>query len=1108
MSERDDIEHDGDHARASRFVGRDDERRGLVARLGRAGTATLVLGVAGIGKSRLVKESVQGVDRPVLWGNGWAASSTPYLPWIQVASAARRILDPETLATRVAVGDLEPILGDGTRHRRFHGRDDARSLLAIALADYLTELARRTDGLCTVVIDDVHVADPHSIELLARLAELDLPVSFVATSRPFDEASAVVRSRLDKLFAVSEMLTLVPLGRVGVADLLAEQRAGAVSDREVDDALAETGGVPLLLRRWLLTGRDLPERRVPDLTHIPALGEDAMEVLRFASLIHDRFDIATISAVTGWPGDRCSEALAEAHAAMVVDPVDVIGFRFHHDTFRESLAASLRHHDRARRHQRILEVFLADRGSAAERDLAELADHAAGAALVGSADLAVDLNLQAARRALANAAPLSARELYRRTAELARSARADRAIGLRAELGAAVAAKVGGLPEASEELLDVIQRTVGEPELEDVFVDAVLELPTSSSGMGIAPEPQRAVEMWLERALAAVGEERSERCARLLIELGLQRRNAPGVDRDEMFARASAIADELGRSHLRLHTFTASRWISFPAGGNADVLATIDELEPTVPMGDHDARLWLSGLRISRLLRLGEFTAADREIDRIRHALAPLPPVVQWLVGRFEAAVQFVRGEIDQSERTAAAAYEAVAEGHHGAVALEYLQMHLSLVLRHRATPEVVEPILAGMLAERPNYAPYRAGYAWVLADCGRREEARTQLVEVFAGGFGHPATVEYLPLVSIATSAASQIGDVERCRRGVDLLRPFGDEWVVFGSGSAVDLPVALVRGRAAIVIGDASLAEVELTTARRMIEKEAARAYLPTLLHHEALLAEANGDLDGAARRYSEASAAAEGLGLDWLAGMFAASAFGASSKPGVGARKVNGVGHHGVFRRQGAVWLVGLDDRSSTVPHTKGMVAIAELLRRPRQDVAASALASVLDGTTRGEVNGVDPDIGADAGEHVVADLDDRARRAYRDRIVELETEIEAARAAMNLRREEAAQAELDALVSHLAASSGLGGRTRSSTSNAERARVRVTKNIRAAIGRIADELPRLGRHLDLSVRTGSWCGYHPDEVEPIEWELTARVGAGDADLLDPAGSPRPD
>ena len=102
---------------------------------------------------------------------------------------------------------------------------------------------------------------------------------------------------------------------------------------------------------------------------------------------------------------------------------------------------------------------------------------------------------------------------------------------------------------------------------------------------------------------------------------------------------------------------------------------------------------------------------------------------------------------------------------------------------------------------------------------------------------------------------------------------------------------------------------------------------------------------------------------------------------------------------------------------------------------------------------------------------------ARGEYRHRVEALRTEIDDALEAGMLERAESLQDELDRLVHELAAAFGLGGRDRRGASVVERARLNVTRAIRASVGKIAGSLPEAGAALDRAVRTGIYCAYQP-------------------------------
>ncbi|HKR98726.1 MAG TPA: hypothetical protein VJU79_04350, partial [Candidatus Dormibacteraeota bacterium] len=55
--------------------------------------------------------------------------------------------------------------------------------------------------------------------------------------------------------------------------------------------------------------------------------------------------------------------------------------------------------------------------------------------------------------------------------------------------------------------------------------------------------------------------------------------------------------------------------------------------------------------------------------------------------------------------------------------------------------------------------------------------------------------------------------------------------------------------------------------------------------------------------------------------------------------------------------------------------------------------------------------------------------------------------------------------------------LGGRDRRTGAAAERARVNVTRALRSAVERIAEQDEALGHHLNTCVRTGAFCSYNP-------------------------------
>jgi hypothetical protein len=116
-----------------------------------------------------------------------------------------------------------------------------------------------------------------------------------------------------------------------------------------------------------------------------------------------------------------------------------------------------------------------------------------------------------------------------------------------------------------------------------------------------------------------------------------------------------------------------------------------------------------------------------------------------------------------------------------------------------------------------------------------------------------------------------------------------------------------------------------------------------------------------------------------------------------------------------------------------------------------------------------------------------IDAQALAAYRRRLAEIDAALDRADASGDAGLGTELTSEREALLAQVAAATGLGGRTRTTGSSAERARVTVRKAIAAALDAIHGADPVVARHLTTHVRTGVRCCYEPDPDAPIDWRL---------------------
>jgi hypothetical protein len=281
-----------------------------------------------------------------------------------------------------------------------------------------------------------------------------------------------------------------------------------------------------------------------------------------------------------------------------------------------------------------------------------------------------------------------------------------------------------------------------------------------------------------------------------------------------------------------------------------------------------------------------------------------------------------------------------------------------------------------------------------------------------------------------------------------------------------------AAVRARALAANGDTAGGIALLESAVAEIDPVRLAWIHANLLVDLARLRDLAGDAAGASLDAAAAVAALERLDvvvtpetielLDRLTGRAAGATTGAGTAS---------------LARDGKWWNAAHGGARVRMQDSKGLAYLAELI------AGAGAERHALDLVDR--VEGVDPDgpdrraLG-DAGEL----LDTQARTAYRHRIESLRSEADDAIAAGMLERAVAIEEELDQLVAQLAAAFGLGGRERRAASAAERARLNVTRAVRAAIAKLAEALPEAGAALDRHVRTGLYCSYVPIDGD-LRW-----------------------
>jgi DNA-binding CsgD family transcriptional regulator len=331
------------------------------ARLGRAVTM-LVLGEAGIGKSRLVSSAVAEFpgDPTVLVGGclELGADAAPYVPFVAIV---------RSLARQVGLDRLLPpggsVLGDWLPEL---GAIPAPYMRTRLLEEVLTLISRTAqDRPVVLVVEDLHWADASSRELFAYLASnlADRAVLLIGTFRTgalsADHPSRRLLAELGRAAHVARV-TLEPLAHKAVAELLAAidgyppepARSRAIHQR--------SAGNPLFVEALSHAGEgSAGDLKALLLDRIAGLSAPAREVLSALAAAGSEVGDDVLRDVTALPDNdfqRSLYNLTEHDLVLVHDD----GYSIRHDLIREAVYGSLFPSDRRRWHARCARA-LADR---------------------------------------------------------------------------------------------------------------------------------------------------------------------------------------------------------------------------------------------------------------------------------------------------------------------------------------------------------------------------------------------------------------------------------------------------------------------------------------------------------------------------------------------------------------------------------------------------------------------------------------------------------------------------------------------------------------------------------------------------------------------------
>lgn len=347
-----------------RFVGRRDELAALEAAVARAtdglGSAVLLAGEAGIGKSRLISEfaaRTRADGATVLIGECVPVGDGE-LPYAPIVSALRSLvrerkrseIDALVGSARGDLARLLPELAEDAHEARDAAREGSQARLFEQLLSVLVKASRGAPVV--FVVEDVHWADRSTRDFLAflvrgaRTERLALIASYRTEEPVHDRHVGTFLHELHRS-GRAVRIDLQPLMRSELQEQV-EAILGRRPGRELVDRLVERSeGNPFFTEELLASsgrGTDpLPDSlRSALLSRVEGLPPAGQRVVRIAAVAGRTVDHMLLAEVAGFADNELSAALRDAAATHVlVHDSTSAAFSFRHALVREAIYEEL-----------------------------------------------------------------------------------------------------------------------------------------------------------------------------------------------------------------------------------------------------------------------------------------------------------------------------------------------------------------------------------------------------------------------------------------------------------------------------------------------------------------------------------------------------------------------------------------------------------------------------------------------------------------------------------------------------------------------------------------------------------------------------------------------
>jgi len=1089
----------------------DQLRAHLDAAVEGRGSLVMLAGEPGIGKTRLAEE-LTAIARAkglgVAWGRCWEGEGAPpYWPWVQILQSRLHDESSGALASlpAAAVGELSRIAPElaaeaGQDRQSLALDSDAdRFRLFDAVSRFLQMTAREQP--LVLVLDDLHWADEPSILLLHFVAR-HLGAQHVLVIGTYRDVEVgrdhPLLGTLSKLARESSRLSLPPLSASDIARLIQLATGEPAAGDFVAELLERTDGNPFFVGEIVRLAPRGSVTTSGDSTVAPGVPQGVREVLwqrlnqlsraanqmlTVASVIGREFDLDLLAQVSPTDGDKTSALLAQAATPRIVEPIagDSNRYRFAHMLIRDTLYEEIPPRTRSKLHGRIAEALEALSASKGDKPLGALAYHFFESASTAHLAKALQYCIAAGQHATASGAFEEGAVQYRRALKAQESSDPDAALQCQILLMLGDAESRGTHSENARETFRRAAIVAGGVGDADRFARAALGFGGRFVTLESGWFDEELVNL-LRDALDRLGDRHSPLYATALARLSRALYySEPQEQRMRLAQRALRIARSTKDGEAELAALNARFWALWGPEHSQRRLTTATSIVKVADqLGAREASLQGHLWRLTELVELGDMVGMEAELKTFGALADELGQALYlWLRAMIDTNWALLEGRYREGERLAE---EALALGVRGNIPVARRAYEQALFWPRREQGLAVSSDLSGLealIAKRSprdqRVLPALTILAFTSLERGENPKAAEALSRISAQDIDSiPRDLRWAATMGLLAEVCASLPGVCDTDHLYELLAPYTGKCVRF------EAPIDYYLGRLSIARGRWGDAHHFFQRAIATSASVGARPWVARAGYEYAAAMAHSGEAtpEQWRRLLAQSSAIAAELGMSRLTEQIEAL------DGYIGTAGLSTGDQRNVISREGPYSTIRYQGREIKLKQTKGLDYLAVLLLNPGQEIHAADLVGMLS-SPGGPGNRPEPnDVPIGSPSHTGEVIDRTARHQYRQRLTDLEEDIQEAKDNNDTGRLEGLEFERDALVQALVSAYGLGGRVRKGNDMVERLRKSVSNRIRPTLSRIEEEDPRLGAHLHASVSTGTYCSYNP--AEPTMWQ----------------------